>query len=305
MRGEPRGPSGGSRRAAGVLLCVLLSAAAAAAPAQTLRGYTQVQFQRFDVVDDRSDRDLWLRTLQLDGTRRFGQNLDVSGQIYWNEVSTRGRPDRIRSPRGTLRLAHPEAGVWLSYRPVRSTDAVGLTTESNELQASGYFARPKLPAINATWTRRTQQSPLFPTPPSVTRNVTAAQTIGPASLRLGWFDQVRDAITKSLPGDKRQNAMAGGEVRFGPRRASFLAQYDVNETKRIVGGTVTERSLLHTASLNGTSRISPKTDAALTYGFRRTLTRNGVRTDLDDHEGNATFNFRPRPSLRFGSGGGV
>ncbi|HYJ34499.1 MAG TPA: hypothetical protein VE326_14950, partial [Candidatus Binatia bacterium] len=47
------------------------------------------------------------------------------------------------------------------------------------------------------------------------------------------------------------------------------------------------------------------TDAALTYGFRRTLTRNGVRTDLDDHEGNATFNFRPRPSLRFGSGGGV
>lgn len=306
MRDEPGDRSEAVRRAAGVLLCGLgIMAAATPARAQVVRGYTQVQYQRFDVVDGNSDRELWLRTLQLDATRRFGRDYDVSAQAYWNEVSTVGRPDRIRSPRGTLRLAHPQVGAWLSYRPLRSTDALGLTTNTNELQASGYFARPKLPAINATWTRRTQTSTLFPTPPSVTRNVTAAQAIGPASLRLGWFDQTREAIQNALPSDRRQNAMAGGELRFGPRRASFLAQYDVNETKRIVAGRLTDRSLLHTAQLNGGSRISPKTDASLAYAFRRTLTRNSVHTDLDDHEGSAVLNYRPRSSVRLAGGGGA
>lgn len=291
-----------------IVLLFLYGASAIVTPAtaQTVRGYSQLQYQRFDLVGADSDRELWLRTLQLDVTRRIAQRYDVTGQIYWNEVSTVGRPDRIRSPHGTLRLAHPQFGTWLSYRPLRTTDALGLTTTSNELQASGYFTRPHLPAINATWTRRTQKTPtIAQSPPTVTRSLTAAQSLGPVALRAGWFDQAHDAITGSTPADQRRNAMAGGEVRFGPKRASFLAQYDVNESKRRVAGHLTERSLFHTAALNGTSRFSRRTDASLAYGFRRTITRGAFASDLDDHEGSAVFNVRPRPSLRFSSGGGV
>lgn len=305
MGDEGRAPAV-PRRTAALVLLLAASLNAAPAAAQALRGYSQLQFQRYDLVGAASDRDLWLKTLQLDVTRRFAQGYDVTGQIYWNEVSTVGRPERIRSPHGTLRLAHPWFGAWLSYRPLRTTDALGLTTRSNDLQASGYFTRPHLPALNVSWTRRTQEDPTgLPTPPTVTRNVTAAQALGPLSLRAGYFDQVHDPVQGSRPADERRNAMAGGEVRFGPPRALFLAQYDVNETKRLVAGTLTERSLLHTAGLNGTGRISRKTDASLAYAFRRTMTRNGFRTDLDDHEGSALLNVRPRPSMRFSSGGGV
>ena len=291
-------------------LAAILLAASAGSPgrsgAQAIRGYSQVQFQRFDLVGIDADRDLWLRTLQLDVTRRIARRYDLTGQIYWNEVSTEGRPERIRSPRGTLRLAHPEFGGWFSWRPLRTTDALGATTHSDEMQASGYFARPRLPAINATWTRRTQKAPdAAPSPATVSRNVTAAQSLGPLSLHVGYFDQVREAITGSRAADERRNALAGGELRFGPPRATFLAQYNVTETKRVVGGALSERSLFHNAALNGTGRVSRRADAALAYGFRRTLMRTGYRNDLDDHEGSALLNVRPRPSVRFSGGGGV
>lgn len=307
MRDDDHGRAGVLLRA--TIALALLSGSAlgpAAGEAQAIRGYSQVQFQRYDLVGTESDRDLWLRTLQLDVTRRIARRYDVTGQIYWNEVSTVGRPDRIRSPRGTLRLAHPVFGAWLSYRPLRTRDALGFTTHADELQASGYLARPHFPALNATWTRRTQKTSMTQTsPPTVSRNLTAAQALGPVTLHAGYFDQVREAIVGSTPADERRNAMAGGEVRFGPRRVPFLAQYNINETKRLVGGSLTERALFHSASLNGTSRISRKTDAALAYGFRRTLMRNGYRSDLDDHEGSALLNVRPRPSIRFSGGGGV
>jgi hypothetical protein len=307
MAGEARDPSAAVRRTAALVLFLLTSTMAwSSVRAQALRGYSQLQFQRYDLVGVDSDRDLWLKTIQLDVTRRFAQSYDVSGQIYWNEISTVGRPERIRSPHGTLRLAHPQVGAWLNYRPIRSTDELGLTTNSNELQASGYFTRPHFPALNATWTRRTEKIPSgLPRPATVTRNLTAAQALGPVSLRAGYFDQTHDPVAGSRPADQRRNAMAGGEVRFGPPRAMFLAQYDVNETQRLVAGTLTERSLLHAAALNGTGRISRRTDASLAYGFRRTKTRNGTRIDLDDHEGSALFNVRPRPSIRLTSGGGV
>ncbi|MGE5178812.1 MAG: hypothetical protein ACM3PF_06960 [Bacteroidota bacterium] len=300
-RAAPRG------RVAALAALLLLAAVARPATAQSVRGYSQLQFQRFDLVGTESDRELWLRTLQLDVTRRFGQDYDVTGQIYWNEVSTVGRPDRVRSPRGTLRLAHPMVGAWISYRPLRMTDPLGLTTVSNELQASAYLTRPHFPALNGTWTRRTQDTPTKqPNPATNTWNLTAAQALGPASLHAGWFDQLREAIAGSVPADERRNVMGGGEVRFGPPRASFLGQYDVNETKRFVSGTVTERTLLHSASLNGTSRFSRRTDASLSYAFRRTITRNGLENDrLDDHDGSALFNLRPRPAIRLSSGGGV
>jgi hypothetical protein len=79
----------------------------------------------------------------------------------------------------------------------------------------------------------------------------------------------------------------------------------VNETKRLVAGRLTERSLFHTAGLNGTSRLSRLTDAAVTYNFRRTLNRTGISSTLDDHDGSALLNVRPRPSIRFSGGGGV
>lgn len=307
MRDDARRSAVLRGRAAGL---ALLLGAAALAPragvAQALRGYTQVQFQRFDPVGTASDRDLWLRTLQLDGTRRFGQMLDLTGQLYWNEVSTVGRPQRIRSPRGTLRLTHPWFGTWLSYRPVRTTDDLGLTTALNELQVSGYFTRPRFPAVNATWTRRTQDLHTGqPSPAVVARNVMVAQALGPAAVHAGYFDQTQDAITGSTAADARRNATAGGELRFGPRRASFLAQYEVNETKRLISGRLTERSLFHTAGLNGTSRLSRTVDAALAYNYRRTLNRTGISSTLDDHDGSALLNARPRPSIRLSGGGGV
>jgi hypothetical protein len=311
MRDE--GPlSGILRRAAtlAVLIAGSTLAASALAPdpasAQALRGYTQLQFHRFDPAGTSDDRELWLRTLQLDVAKRFADRYDVSGQVYFNEVSTVGRPDAVRSPRGSLRIAHPEFGTWLSYRPLRTTDGLGLTTRTDELQASGYFARAHLPALSATWTRRTRRVPVVePRTVSVARNLSASQAVGPLELRAAYFDQTREAIAGVAPADERRNALAGGTLRFGPRRATFLAQYDVTETKRLVAGSLTERSLLHAASLNGTGRLSSRTDAALTYGFRRTMSRNGYRYDLDDHEGSGVVNVAPRRSIRLTGGGGV
>ncbi len=301
MRDDP--PRRGRGRAATGIL-IALAVFATPARGQVYHGYTQLQFQRLDPAGTAEDRDVWLRTLQLDLTKRLADRYDVSAQFLFNEVSYAGRPEGIRSPRGSLRVSHALFGGMLSYRPVRTTDPLGITTHQDELQVSGYFARPRWPNLNGSWIRRTRSVGAVEAPSTAyARNVSASQELGPLSLHAGYSDQVRVGDGIRIPTDERRNAIGGAQVRLGPPRASFLAQYDLTETKRLVSGDLTERTLNHSAGINGTSRFSKTVDVA--YGFRRSLTRNGIATNLDDHEGSAVCNVTPRRSLRFASGGGV
>ena len=63
------------RRAAPLALVGAIVAAPSPARAQLVRGYTQVQFQRYDLAGSTADRELWLRTLQFDATRRLAGRL--------------------------------------------------------------------------------------------------------------------------------------------------------------------------------------------------------------------------------------
>ena len=276
------------------------------AQAQLFRGYAQVQYQKFDVVENVADRELWVSTIQVDATKRFSERYDLSAQIYFSETDYVRRTEGIRSPRGTLRLTHPFFGLSALYRPVRHTDPLGFRTQRDELQLAGYLSRPGWPFVNGSWIRReVDPGTTAPTSTGLLRSLSAGHTLGPLALRAAYSDQSRDTEQERLRADERRNAAAGATLQLAARQATLLTSYDVTETRETISDDVASRTVQHLAGLNGGARIGPRTDASLAYSYRKTLNRVPTGPDLDDHDGNLLGRYALTRAVNFQAGGGL
>ena len=129
---------------------------------------------------------------------RVAQKLDITAQGEWNDLSYVGRPDRQINPRGALRVAHRDFGGHISYRPLRVTDALGVTTRQRETTFNGYVNRAGWPRLNASYVRRRQLAQgLMPEATGVRRTIAASHEAGPFQLRITSYNVCYTKLLRS------------------------------------------------------------------------------------------------------------
>jgi len=277
------------------------------AAAQTIRGYAQVQYELQDRrVSAERDLEWWNRTVHLDYGLRVAQKLDITAQGEWNDLSYVGRPDRQINPRGALRVAHRDFGGHISYRPLRVTDALGVTTRQRETTFNGYVNRAGWPRLNASYVRRRQLAQgLMPEATGVRRTIAASHEAGPFQLRGSWGHITRES---ELAGESRSSQVDwGGGAEWALARPGGAARIgiDTQRSKRKGAKGAVEHTEVHSVNANATRRIQRRLDASTTYSFRYTDVGNGLSDAIRDHEGVALLRYRATGAVTASTGGGV
>ena len=271
-----------------------------------VRGYTQIQYQGLDLVGSALDRDILYSLVQVDVNKRFQENLDLSGQLLFRDVSFANGPESQRTPRGTLRLTHRWFGAAAAYRPTRTTDSFGITSHQDETQLSAYFARQGWPSVQGTWMTRTNESGAATAAVTGrTRSLTATHVMGRFEVRGGYFDQSRAGTTPEVRADDRRTWTGGATARLGSMRAGLTTTYDVSDTRRFVSGVATDQDAFHVVTANGNAQHTRKLLSTLNYSFRRSIQSNGFTQTLDDHEGTFLERYTLTRAISFSGGGGV
>ncbi|HEU4724301.1 MAG TPA: hypothetical protein VFU59_03285, partial [Candidatus Eisenbacteria bacterium] len=285
----------------------LVAFASGRAGAETLRGYAQLQYQSQDQRGGRGDDiEWWLRSVHLDYGTKFRDDLDLTVQGEWNELSYVDRPDRQLNPRGSLRLAHREFGISTAYRPLRVTDAQGVTTRQRETTVSGYLRRRALPQLSGTFVRRRQLAVgLSPAATSLTGTVNATYDFGALDLHGGWNNQVRFTDLDQSNRTSQVNWTGGATWNLARRRSSANFGFEFQEGRRHAERGPTSESSGRSATITGAHRFSKRVDAGLNYGYRHSSATNVTTRKLDDHDGALLLSYRPRASVTFSSGGGL
>ena len=277
------------------------------AAAQTIRGYAQVQYELQDRrVSVERDLEWWNRTVHLDYGTRVAQKLDITAQGEWNDLSYVGRPDRQINPRGALRFAHREFGGHFSYRPLRVTDALGVTTRQRETTFNGYLNRAGWPRLNASYVRRRQLAlGLLPEATGIRRSITANHQLGAFRLRGSWGHTTRGS---ELAGQSRTSQVdwgGGGEWALARPGGSARIGYETQLSRRKGDTGAVEHADVHTLNANGTRRLHRRLDASTTYSFRYTDVGNGLSDAIRDHEGVAFLRYRATGAVTATAGAGV
>ncbi len=320
--------------AAAVALGLMCLAGAVPARAQKLTGFLQVQFQRVEqnqtvMVDGvprqvKLTRESWVQTYELDHVAQVRQNLSLVSQLRWVESTRPGSADRSRTPFGSMRLGHPLFGLSGSYRPITTTSSItggapgfldpgtpapsrAVTTRNQEMQFAGYLAMPKLPRLDAAWTRRHRDGDLlFKEETGITRVANLNYEAGPAYVRGGYNDLARDGGGFSGRTILQRNYQAGTGVRLSPTAAASLTLgYDFSQSQRgdLAGRDARTRS--QTASVSGGVRQSSKSDWSLSYAWRRAESPGTTTANLDNHEGALSYNLQATRAVRFTGGTGL
>jgi predicted porin len=296
----------GTRVAAWALATALLLAPAAAWAAQVLKGYGQVQYQKTDQASGLDDREWWLTVFHLDYANRFHQNWEVSSQVVLSDLNYTTRPDRYKTPQGTLRIAHPVVGLFASYRPVSTTDNRNVTTEQQELMLNGYLQPEHGPRLSGSWIRRHQeQNRDYPAGTGITRNVGATWDVGPASLRAGWGNQSQESVSGTSTETSQDNLSLGSTLRFSLHHMPLSAAYDFARTRRRSDGALSDGTSTHSVVVTGSARLGARTSASLNYAFRHTGVDRGGTASYDDHDGALLGTYTLTRALRLTGGAGV
>jgi len=310
MRDEDPGRRRGARaRTVPAVLAValLIASIPPAALAETLRGYAQIQYQSQDQRGGRgTDLEWWLRTVHLDYGTKIRNEVDLTVQGEWNDLSYVDRPDRQINPRGTIRFAHRDFGAAASYRPLRVTDALGVTTRQRETTVSAYLRRQDLPQLNGTYVRRRQFAVgLSPATTAVTGTLNARYALGPVELHAGFNNQVRFSDLDDRNRISQVNWSGGGVWSIARTMNSATASVEFQEGRRHSETGPTTASAGRSANLGASHRFSQRVDAGMTYGYRHSAARNVTTRKLDDHDGTLLLSYRPRPAVTFSGGGGL
>ncbi len=297
----------GKTTSAALAAALLIAALPTEARAETLRGYAQVQYQSQDQRGDRgTDLEWWLRTVHLDYGTKIRNDYNITVQGEWNYLSYVDRPDRQFNPRGAVRFAHRDFGATTSYRPLRVTDAQGVTTRQRETTVSAYLRRPDLPQMNGTFVRRYRfASGLSPATTAMTGTLNARYDIGAASLHAGWNNQIRFSDLDDKNRVSQVNWTGGGSWNVARRMSSATANFEFQEGRRHAETGPTATSAGRSASIGAAHRFSKRADAGLTYGYRHSAARSVTTRKLDDHDGSLLLSYRPRPAVTISGGGGL
>lgn len=279
----------------------------AGARAETFRGYAQVQYQSQDQRGGLgTDVEWWQKSVHLDYGTRLRKDYDLTFQGEWNDLSYVGRSDRQINPRGSVRIAHRDFGAYASYRPLRVTDALGVTTRQRETTIDGYFRRRGLPQVQGTYLRRRQSAVgLAPGATGITRSLNARQDIGPLSLHASWTDQSRFTDLDESKKINQTNLIGGGDWRWARGRSVANASLELQGSRLRSTGGPTSRTGARTANVGASHRLSRVLDAGLTYGYRHTSTGQAPTRNLDDHDGVLMITARPKPAITLSTGGGL
>ncbi len=288
------------------VVVVMMALMSAPAEAQHLRAVVEGQYDRLERFGFGDDTERWQTSYRLDYATRIHSMLDLSSQFQFNDQWYVGRSDRVRTPIGSLRLAHPQFGFFGSYRPTTVTDAKSITTRQKETMLSGYVQRPGLPQLMGTWTRRRlEASPGIAGSVSIQRDLRSSWTTGPFAFRGGYGDQSREA--DNLPGRKALNDHfdAGTTAQFVNGPATGSLSYDFNTTRTRGEGFLHQVSRVHTTALGGGYIFSPRTTASLAYSFRYTDTGTAGVSVLREHDGSLNLLHKLNRMIQLTGGAGV
>lgn len=289
-----------------LLLCGATPVRAQTTGAKTLRGYAEVQYQKLDGEERASDREWWVRSLQLAYSRRVASTLDVSAQAQVTDLSYIGRADRSRVPFATLRVAHPSFGAFGSYRPSTATDILGATVRQQQTLLAGYWARAGWPRLDVSWDRRHQNAgSTVREAASINRTAMVSHSLGRLALRAAYTDQTQQPLNADTHRIFQRTLSGGSTLRIGAPRASMLLTYDYTDASREETSVRSALARTHAASTTGGLRLSPKTDVNLTYNYRHSDLGGVGPARFTDQDGALLLNHAPTRSVRVSSGVGV
>ncbi len=331
MRVERARATGGGRAAPPIALAAACALVASPARPQGVTGNVQVQFQRVeqplllldpDGTTRRSTaiRELWNSTFEVNHSIQPRPDLSVFSQLRLNQVTAPGSAQRSQTPYGTVRVAHPLAGLNASYRPRTVTGTISpssvsgapdgpsqsVTSKDQESVLSGYLAPARLPRMDATWVRRHRDRDIFGAEETgITRSARVGYELRGLNLRGGYGDLARETAGTASPRTFQRTWDGGAGFRTSPVPALSLAMdYDYSQTRHGESGRRQELTRAHAGTLTGTLRRSRRAGLNLSYALRRTQIENAIRSEVANQEGSLLYDYAPSPAARLTGGGG-
>ncbi|MBI5836553.1 MAG: hypothetical protein HZB25_04850 [Candidatus Eisenbacteria bacterium] len=315
---------GRSREIAAAAAVAIACALPAPRARADLQGYLQVQFQQLEQVTPQGNslQRSFLQSYQASHSTGLGHGIGLSSQFQLNKTSFVDRVERVVSPQGSVRMDHPFFGLFASYRPGSSRGSDSLTTRQQETLLSGYLAPRGLPRLDVSWIRRHQdarelraidtstaarETARLSEGATISRQLRAAQELGPVSLRAGYYDQKFDGADPRQARDQQRSWDAGGTYAatlFG--KLGVQASYDYTDNRRGLSAPVSDFTRMHSANVSANVKISPKAEWNLGYSYRHTAQRvNATQGTLNDHDGSSILGYRPTAATLLSAGGGV
>uniref|UniRef100_A0A832IBK9 TIGR03016 family PEP-CTERM system-associated outer membrane protein n=1 Tax=Eiseniibacteriota bacterium TaxID=2212470 RepID=A0A832IBK9_UNCEI len=322
-------------RRAGCALAVA-AALAAAGEARAQSGVLQVGWQRVEAqsVLTRGDSAVaettfvlsrWVQNYVLNQSLRVRGAADFSWQLGYSDQREVNDGQRVQIPYGHARLTGAAGGLYVSMRPVTTTQVtqlgalVGASIESvrtdlvrvrtTQTLASGYLTLPGLPRLDVSWSRdHRAPSRLGRSSVGDRRDARLSHAAGPFSFRAYYQDLSRGE--KSLAVAPDQRAYGGGAgVAMSPSRTTTLQlDYDFDGHRR--DGLTTAGSAPRTGADNHRVQVAAAWTPTpqLAWNFSSWAQRiqsldRGRRRASDGLDAQLYANYRVRTGLSLQAGG--
>jgi hypothetical protein len=302
--GDDDGRVGGWGWAVVVIVAVL--AAARPAAAQRLHGQAAVEYQNLDPAGATPLRETWIKTFQTDYSRGLPGAVEFSSRFRFSEQTIVGKADRLRSPEGSVRLAHRSFGVSAAYLPSAIRDARSITTRQQTLSLTGYAQKPGLPRVAGSWIRNhldaNAQSPASAT---VARSLSAVHTLPHVGFRAAYGDRLLEGPSGLGARVSEKHYNLGSSSNFHIARAPVSLQYDFSRAHANPTGLRSLITRTHTAVGSSSLQLGAKTTSSLGYTYRRTESEGPGATTLGEHNGALTLSYAPRPMLQVATSAGL
>jgi hypothetical protein len=281
-------------------------AVAGPAAGQSLHGVGELQYQSVDRAGPGATRESWVKSFQTDYSRRLPGAVELASRFRFTEQTVVGRPDRLRVPEASVRLAHRNFGLTTAYRPSQSRNAQGLIQNQQNLTLTGYAQRPGLPSLAGSWVRtHVDSSVQSRESATVTRSLSSNYTRPGLSLHAGFGDRhlERPGGFGSRRVDRHFNLGSISEIRV--RGTPVSLRYDFTESWADPTGIRSQRARGHTAGLTSGFQVGPKAATSLAYTYHRSTVVGVPGTRVEDHNGTLSLSYLLAPAISLASSGGV
>ena len=294
-------------RALATTLFALALAGDASARAESFRGSAEVQYQNTERPLLGPEQDAWNKIFQVDYGNVLPGSVALTSSFRFVEQTIARRPDRVRVPEGSVRLAHRNFGISTSYRPSETRDAVRAVSRQQDLNVTAYARQDKLPQISGSWVRtHLDPSGLAPGTGTVTRSLSAQYALPHVALRAGYGDRFLEESSTG-PGRQSENHLSLGstsQLQWG--RAPISLVYDFNRSRARASLDRSRVAHAHLAALASSFALSPKATTTLSYSYRRNTIRGGLSDGTQqEHNGTASVAYAFNPVVSLSGGGGV
>lgn len=282
------------------------AALAGPAAAQSLRGVGELQYQSVERAGPGATRESWVKSFQTDYSRQLPGAVELASRFRFTEQTVVGRPDRLRVPEASVRLAHRNFGLTTAYRPSQARNAQGLTQNQQNLTLTGYAQKPGLPSLAGTWVRtHVDSSVQSRESATVTRSLSSNYTRPGLALHAGFGDRhlERAGGFGSRRVDRHFNL--GSISEFRVRSVPVSLRYDFTESWADPTGTRSQRARGHTAGVTSGLSLGPKAATNLAYTYHRSAVVAVPGTLVEDQNGTLSLSYLPVQAISLASTGGV